>query len=87
MLKLVEVVGKLSATSTSEREEGSKCTSKERLPPPLSEGRTPLLWPKLPPANRHRLLWLLSRLLERRLQEPATLPKEVEGDDPGRRRS
>jgi hypothetical protein len=33
LLDLVEVVGKLSATSTSEREEGSRCTSKERLPP------------------------------------------------------
>jgi hypothetical protein len=78
------VVGKFSATSISEREEGSQCTSKERLPPPLSEGQTPPLWLKLPPANRHRLLWLLSRLLERRLAEPAaTLPKEVEGHDPG----
>src|SRR5215207_16433 len=56
-------------------------------PPPLSEGQPPPLWPKLPPANRHRLLWLLSRLLERRLEgSTATPTREVrEGHDPARR--
>jgi hypothetical protein len=33
LLSLVDVVGKLSAPSASEREEGSRCTSKERFPP------------------------------------------------------
>jgi hypothetical protein len=81
------VVGKLSATSASEREEGSRCTSKERFPPPLSEGQPPPLWPKLPLANRHRLLWLLSRLLERRLEGVATPEEEeeVHRNDPGGR--
>jgi hypothetical protein len=39
LLDLVDVVGKLSATSASEREEGSRCTSKERFPP-ASERRS-----------------------------------------------
>jgi hypothetical protein len=57
-------------------------------PPPLSEGQPPPLWPKLPLANRHRLLWLLSRLLERRLEGVATPEEEeeeVHRNDPGGR--
>ena len=35
--------------------------------PPCLSGQPPPLWTQLPQPNRHRLLWLLSQLLERQL--------------------
>jgi hypothetical protein len=48
-------------------------------PPPNSRqaiGR----WADLPQANRQRLLWLLSHLLERQL-EPSLAPSKEDGDE------
>jgi hypothetical protein len=41
----------------------------------------PPLWPKLPPDKRHRLLWLLSKLLERRLEVTTTLSPKKRGEE------
>jgi hypothetical protein len=38
------------------------------------------LWEDLPPANRQRLLWLLSHLLERQL-EGSSAPGKEDGDE------
>ena len=45
------------------------------VPPSLS-GQPPSLWTQLPQPNRHRLLWLLSQLLERQLLLAAASNKE-----------
>jgi hypothetical protein len=45
------------------------------LRPPLT------LWERLPAANHHRLLWLLTQLLERQLPLPPLPPEEVR-DEP-----
>ena len=37
-------------------------------------------WEDLPQANRQRLLWLLSHLLERQL-EPSSAPDKEDGDE------
>src|SRR4029453_15521529 len=36
-------------------------------PPPVGHRKLLVLWERLPPANRQRLLWLLSQLLEHQL--------------------
>jgi hypothetical protein len=41
-------------------------------PPPLGRHESTHVWVKLPAANRQRLMWLLSQLLERQLINPAT---------------
>ncbi len=48
-------------------------------PPPASR---PAIgpWADLPQANRQRLLWLLSHLLERQL-EPSLTPSKEDGDE------
>jgi hypothetical protein len=48
-------------------------------PPPPRAGHRLSRWEQLPAANRRRLLWLLSQLLERQLGGMVT-PKEA-GDD------
>jgi hypothetical protein len=48
-------------------------------PPPLSrQAISP--WEDLPQANRQRLLWLLSHLLERQL-EPSSVPGKEDDDE------
>jgi hypothetical protein len=37
-------------------------------------------WERMPPANRQRLLWLLSQLLKRQLEQPAG-QREEDGHD------
>jgi hypothetical protein len=48
-------------------------------PPPACR-QTISLWEDLPQANRQRLLWLLSHLLERQL-EPSSAPDKEDGDE------
>ncbi len=48
---------------------------------PLSAGRSPFLWSRLPRPNRTRLLRALSRLVERRLQATTSRPTEVTSDE------
>ncbi len=48
-------------------------------PPPASR-QAISLWEDLPPANRQRLLWLLSHLLERQL-ERSSAPGKEDGDE------
>ncbi len=47
-------------------------------PPACKQAIRP--WEDLPPANRQRLLWLLSHLLERQLERSSTPGKE-DGDE------
>lgn len=49
-------------------------------PPPQTEAETSR-WPRLPPAHRQRLVWLLSQLLERQLEQRRSGAAEV-GDEP-----
>jgi hypothetical protein len=52
--------------------------SGERSPPP-AKGPTRSRWDRLPPANRHQLLRLLGRLVERQLSPAArSLPASRE---------
>lgn len=46
------------------------------VPPPSLSGQSPPLWTQLPQPNRHRLLWLLSQLLERQLLLATAINKE-----------
>ncbi len=46
-------------------------------PPPSLSGQSPSLWTQLPQPNRHRLLWLLSQLLERQLLPVAAISEEA----------
>ena len=48
--------------------------------PPLTSRPPGTLWEQFPQANRQRLLWLLSRLLERQLDPRSALGKE-DGND------
>jgi len=48
--------------------------------PPLASRQAISQWERLPQANRQRLLWLLSHLLERQL-ERSSAPSREDGDD------
>lgn len=48
--------------------------------PPPNSRQAISLWEDLPQANRQRLLWLLSHLLERQLEQSSTASKE-DGDE------
>jgi hypothetical protein len=48
-------------------------------PPPVGHSELLVLWQRLPPANRQRLLWLLSQLLEHQL--PASAVRGEDGDE------
>ena len=48
-------------------------------PPPISR-QAISQWEDLPQANRQRLLWLLSHLLERQLQQ-SSAPDKEDGDE------
>jgi hypothetical protein len=52
-----------------------------RVPPPPQVEAEASRWTRLPPANRQRLVWLLSQLLERQLEQGCSGPVEV-GDEP-----
>lgn len=53
-----------------------------RRSPPPSVPLIPLLWMQLPAANRQRLLWLLSQLVERQI--PMTRREEESNERNGR---
>ena len=69
LLNLVAVVDKLQSQAVEEK--GNLCRPPSS-PPPLGSYEITHLWVKLPAANRQRLMWLLSQLLERQLINPAT---------------
>ena len=48
--------------------------------PPPNSRQAISLWEDLPQANRQRLLWLLSYLLERQLEQSST-PSKEDGDE------
>lgn len=48
--------------------------------PPPNSRQAISLWEDLPQANRKLLLWLLSHLLERQLEQSST-PSKEEGDE------
>ena len=48
--------------------------------PPPNSRQAISLWEDLPQANRQRLLWLLSHLLERQLEQSST-PSKEDGDE------
>ena len=48
--------------------------------PPRTSRPKSTLWEQFPQANRQRLLWLLSRLLERQLEPSSVLGKEGSDD-------
>ena len=48
--------------------------------PPPDSRQASSLWEDLPQANRQRLLWLLSHLLERQLQR-SSAPDKEDGDE------
>ena len=84
LLGLVELAQKLQAAHIREGEEGQRCTQ-ERFPPSVTRTNLPPAWSEIPPNNRNRVLTDLSRLLERRLEEPTMpAPEEVEDNDPRR---
>ena len=74
LLKLVTVVEKFRPQAAEEK--GSVCPPTSS-PPPLGHSELIQLWMKLPDANRQRLLWLLSQLLEHQLSAAA----QGEGSD------
>ena len=48
-------------------------------PPPVGRSELLVLWERLPPANRQRLLWLLSQLLEHQLH--TAVARGEDGDE------
>jgi hypothetical protein len=101
LLKLLEVVSRLQAAqqgcTCAPQEAGVPCLTSPpdqtiwpALPPPTRAPMQPRhsRWQQLPPANRRRLLQLLSHLVERQLRSAVTtLPasrdrEEVEHDLP-----
>ena len=52
----------------------------QRGSPPPNSRQAISLWEDLPQANRQRLLWLLSYLLERQLEQSST-PSKEDGDE------
>lgn len=56
------------------------------VPPATTDAAPLLLWMHLPPANRRRLLWLLSQLLERQIAVAGDGRSEAGRDDPTSRR-
>ena len=83
MLGLLAVAGRLGESRLAQTvgEEGQRCPTQKRLPPSLSGAEPAPLWCLLPPANRKRLLWLMSQLLERRLAQSAAA-REEKSDEP-----
>jgi hypothetical protein len=77
LLGLVALVTKLQAAHRMMPKEGAACPT-EPFPPPVDQD-IPLSWGRLPPANRQRLVALLSRWLARQLA--AHLSQEENGDD------
>ena len=75
LLKLVTVVEKFRPQAAEEQ--GSVCPPTSSPPPPLGHSELIQWWMKLPDANRQRLLWLLSQLLEHQLSAAA----QREGSD------
>ena len=69
LLNLLDMVEKFQAIHAAPRDGGeSPCPTKLPLwSPPSLSGQPVSLWTQLPHPNRHRLLWLLSQLLERQL--------------------
>lgn len=78
MLGLLAVAGRLGESRLAETvgEEGQRCPREKRLPPSLSGTEPAPLWRRLPPADRKRLLWLMSRLLERQLAQSTAVEEE-----------
>ena len=68
LLNLVTVVDKFRPQAVEEK--GSVCRPPSS-PPPLGHSELIQLWMRLPAANRQRLLWLLSQLLEHQLSAAA----------------
>jgi hypothetical protein len=66
----------LEAAHVSQREEGQRCTE-EQFPPSVTKTSPHPAWSELPPINRYRLLTNLSRLLQRRFEEPARSREEM----------
>ncbi len=82
LLNLLTWVKHRQLAQASPHEEGGipcPVSHPTRLPPPdSSQGIR--RWENLPQANRQRLLWLLSHLLERQL-EPSSAPSKEDGDE------
>ena len=78
LLNLLDVVEKVQASHAAPRDGGeSQCPTKPPLlSPPSLSGQPLSLWTQLPQPNRHRLLWLLSQLLERQLLLGAAIYEE-----------
>jgi hypothetical protein len=76
LLHLVAVVEKSRSQAVEEQGSGCRPTSS---PPPLGPSELIQVWRRLPAPNRHRLLWLLSQLLEHQLRAAAA-PGE-DGDE------
>jgi hypothetical protein len=76
LLNLVAVVEKFQ-TQTIE-ETGALCQATP-FPPPVGLSELLVLWERVPPANRHRLLWLLSQLREHHLN--ASIAQGEDGDE------
>jgi hypothetical protein len=68
LLNLVTVVDKFRPQAVEEK--GRVCRPLSS-PPPIEPSELIQLWMRLPAANRQRLLWLLSQLLEHQLSAAA----------------
>ena len=82
LLQLLTWVEHRRVVQASQQEEGGvpcPIPHPTRSPPPNSR-QAISLWEDLPPANRQRLLWLLSHLLERQL-ERSSAPGKEDGDE------
>ena len=82
LLQLLTWVERRRAVQASEHEEGGvpcPIPRPTRLPPPACR-QTSSPWEDLPQANRQRLLWLLSHLLERQVEQSLASGKE-DGDE------
>ena len=77
LLNLVAVVERFQTQTLEEK--GALCPHPHPSPPTLGHSELLVLWERLPPANRHRLLWLLSQLLEHQLH--AAVAQGEDGDE------
>jgi hypothetical protein len=63
-------------------EKGSLCQPMSS-PPPIGYNELSQLWMRLPTANRQRLLWLLSQLLEHQLSAAGAQGEDRDESAPG----
>jgi hypothetical protein len=76
LLNLVTVVEKFQTQTIAEK--GALCPPTP-FPPPVGHRELLVLWERLPPAHRQRLLWLLSQLLEHQLH--TAVARGEDGDE------